>query len=323
MRLLALICLTLSIANSHAAVAAPKPAAPLAPKVVQVSQDLPDGVFFNQCANKDSSWITFRQHCYLYSERLEYWYTANEFCKGQGGFLVSILDQAENTFVSKLTYCESAWTGRYAVNVDQLNSPSNYRWSDNSRSSFHAHNFSRITSVHQPLISIEDMLWFNNVYHAKQRFVCKVPNAASATPAPSPCPKDWRHLNGHCYFMPHFTATYIEADFYCSGRNAHVASLHNDAEVRSLSLLDLSSNECPVDVWVGLVKLNPCRADFSTGASVCYRWADRSGDYKNFPRWHAGSPNNDLITNCVALKGRSIRSGHCYERLRFACKKKA
>ncbi|PAA53570.1 hypothetical protein BOX15_Mlig034147g1 [Macrostomum lignano] len=326
-----LIILTLAFASSNAAASVKPLAQPLKAAVPVKAAAAPppppppqDEVFFGQCS-RNKSWVVFRDYCYLYVENRDYWYTANEYCKRQGGYLASITDKAENIFVSKLTYCESVWTGRYAVDVDKLREPDNYRWSDGqtSNSSYHAHNFSRIIGYHQPLISLEDRFWYNNLYHAKQKFVCKVPNLGSGTPAPTPCPTNWKYLNGYCFFMPKFAATYIEADFYCNGRGAHVASLHNDLEVRALILLDLSTDECPVDVWTGLLKLNPCRIDYSTGASVCYRWSDRSGDYRGFPAWQTDNPNNDLVTNCVALNGRKIKSARCHERLRFACKKKA
>jgi len=277
--------------------------------------------FFLSCP-QGREWIPYKGKCYKYFEESKYWLTAEKMCKsvtGGKGHLVSINDKAENTFVSKLTYCRPAWTGGYAVSVDKLTQTDNYRWSDGSSRSFFAHDFSSIKHKHMPLLHLENMKWINNVYHAQQNFVCEV--SAQLGNRTCDCPVGWRSLNGNCYFMPPFAATYIEGDYYCRGRDAHMVSVHDIHELRALSLLDLDSHECPVETWIGLVKLNPCRIDYATKQTICYQWSDRSAPFKNFPSWKPGHPGSSDRINCVFLKDTTIGTAECYKKHRFVCKK--
>jgi hypothetical protein len=265
--------------------------------------------------------VKYNGNCYWWSRDVsDYWYTAEQRCKAFGGHLTSIGSRFEDSFIAKLTYCRSAWLGRYAVNVDRLPDATNYRWTDGTNSQYHRHNFTGIPDIHYPLISAHNMEWFNRVYHDKQAYVCKVKTPGRNNTCD--CPTGWRQLDGYCYFMPGFEATYIEADFYCRGRDAHVTSIHSKQELRAMSLLDIDSYGCPTDTWIGLLKLNPCRVDFSTGAQICYRWSDRSGDYKGLPAWLSGSPSGDRVTNCVLLRNEEILTVPCHTRARFVCKKK-
>lgn len=276
-------------------------------------------VLFERCPQGDD-WVHFKDACYWWSRNVtEYWYVAEQRCIALGGHLTSIVDNFEDSYIAKLTYCRSTWLGRYAVNVDRLGEANNYRWTDGANSQYHEHDF-KYPDIHYPLISAENLRWKNNVYHGRHPYVCKVKTLQRNYTCD--CPNGWRELNGYCYLMPSFNATYIEADFYCRGRDAFVTSIQNERELRAMSLLDIDSYGCPAETWIGLLKLNPCRADFSTGGQICYRWSDRSGDYKGLPAWQAGSPSDDRVTNCVLLQNEEIRTVPCYTRARFVCKKK-
>lgn len=309
----------------------PQPAAAVAaaPKVAPAHQPAAvaapaDQTFFERC-NQGQGWVKFRDSCYYFYEQPEYWYVAEQICRNHSGHLVSVLDQTENSFVGKLTYCKAAWLGRFAVNADAIVDATNYRWTDGSNKQFHAHNFVNSPGLHHPLVSTSNLQWSNNVYHARHNFVCKV--QAPTKNYTCDCPTGWKQLGQFCYHSPMFEATYIESDFYCRGRNAYVTSIHTEAELRAISLVDLDTHGCPAETWIGLLKLNPCRNDFSSGNSsstICYRWSDRSGEYDHrtsIPKWEAGSPNPDRVTNCVLLKDRNIRTVPCHTRARFVCKK--
>ncbi|PAA68501.1 hypothetical protein BOX15_Mlig017915g1 [Macrostomum lignano] len=309
--LVALLALAVALAQG---MAAPQPQA-----VSQVSVE----VFFDQCRE---GWIRYKDYCYEYKEQQQYWYVAEQQCRRRDGHLVSIADEAENSFVAKLSYCENAWTGKYAVNVDRLHQPDNYRWTDNSVSpnGYHTHDFSSISSIHQPLISVHNLSLVNNVYHAKQRYICKAKYQDNGGGQNRTCDPGWKLVGNFCYLMPKIEVTFIEATFYCSGRGASMVSIYTKQELRALSLLDLDSRGCPVQTWVGLIKVNPCRIDFSTGEKICYKWADRLVDFHNdFPAWHPGYPDTGDKVNCVLLQDRAMKTVECHERHRFICKKQA
>jgi len=293
---------------------APKSAASAA-----VDSTEPEAVF-ERCP-QGPDWVKFRDSCYLYVKKPQYWEPAEQNCiKAYKGHMVSVRDRIEDSFLAKLTYCRDTWLGRYAVNVDLLSQSSNYRWTDGTSNQYEAHNFTGIPNVHHPLVSVRNLEWWNNVYHAEHPYVCKV-----NTPQRNftcGCPTGWRELDGYCYLMPKAEATYIEADFFCRGRDAYLTSIHSQRELRAMSLLDIDSHGCPFNTWVGLVKLNPCRVDFATGTKICYHWSDRSGDYTNLPKWQAGSPIEDQVTNCAVLVNEEIKSVPCYTRARFVCKQK-
>jgi hypothetical protein len=328
-----------AIAQSKSIVAAPKPidgpkaAAVVADKVAAVAaaaaaaapQPVAQQAFFGTCS-QGANWVRYNNYCYLFHEEDAYWYVAEQDCKRYGGHLVSIVNSAENSLVAKMTYCESAFIGRFAINVDKLSDPTNYRWTDGSSSpsGYHNHDFTSITSIHEPLISVSDEKWRNRVYHSRDKYVCKARYQGSGGGNNVTCDEGWVLVGNDCYRMPKDTASFIEATFYCSGRSANLASIYSVQELRALSLLDLDTPGCPVQTWVGLIKINPCRIDFSTGNKICYKWADRLVEYHNdFPAWHPGYPDTGDRVNCVLLQDRAMKTVECYERHRFICKKPA
>lgn len=320
---------TSALPKPHQAAALPKPVVQPPPvHPAKQSADNDAAAFVDLCS-QGTEWVRYGDSCYRFSETSTYWYVAEQECKSHNGHLTSIADHAENSFVAKLTYCESAWIGRYAINVDRLNEPGNYRWTDGTNSNsttYHAHDFTSITSIHEPLISVKDQKWRNNVYHAKDSFVCKVKTPPSGGGSPTGCPSGWKHLNGSCYMMPTFTATVREAVFHCSKYNSFLVSVYNPQELRSLSLLDLSSDGCPPNVWLGLVKVNPCNDEMFRvrGTSACYKWDDRLQiKHIDFPAWHAGHPLPDDDLEGVLLTGRVMMTVKSHLKNRFICKKPA
>lgn len=284
-----------------------------------------EAAFFNSCP-RGADWIRYRDSCFKFYEHDEYWYVAEQQCRQHGGHLVSIDDKAKNSFVAKLTYCRSSWIGRYAVNVDKLRDPTNYRWTDGTTSSYHSHNFSTIQSIHEPLISVSNQQWYNRVYHSRDQFVCEVRVAGGGGGGSgNKCGSGlWKYLDGQCYHISPYPLAYHEGMFYCAGRGANLTSIYNVTELRALSLLDLTSDGCPPQVWIGLMKINPCRIDIFTQQPICYMWFDRvEKHYSGFPAWHPGHPDQGEVVNCVLLEDRQIKTVECYRRHRVVCKKQA
>lgn len=294
----------------------------------QALQPSPEGeAFFERCDQQQPEhqldWVKYGNGCYRWFEEPKYWYVAEKACQALSGHLVSVANLGENRFLAKLTYCRAAWVGGYAVDCNLMTQANNIRWSDGTPNQYHDPFNITDARLHYPLIYSKDSNLFNSVYHQQHSYVCKVPSLHRNYTCN--CPTGWKAFNGHCYFMPHFTATYIEGDYYCRGENAHLVSVHSAAELRALSLLDIHADGCPAETWIGLVKLNPCRQEYSTNSGpICYRWSDRTGDHNaKSLQWAHGQPINDLTTNCVLLKDREIQTVPCHTRARFVCKKKA
>ncbi|PAA54947.1 hypothetical protein BOX15_Mlig034557g1 [Macrostomum lignano] len=138
----------------------------------------------NRCDSLGSNsegWILHSGSCYRWTESPDYWYTAEQACKAEDGHLVSIGSQTENTLVGRLTYCRTAWLGRYGTHADRLNDSASYRWTDGSSAvAFQRHDFAKLYSPHQPLVTAENLVWLNNLYHDRQGYVCKAPVARQA-----------------------------------------------------------------------------------------------------------------------------------------------
>uniref|UniRef100_A0A1I8FB49 Uncharacterized protein n=1 Tax=Macrostomum lignano TaxID=282301 RepID=A0A1I8FB49_9PLAT len=172
----------------------------------------------------------------------------------------------------------------------------------------------------------ENLQWINRVYHDRHPYVCKVKTSERnrtlrLSERLATVERLLLHSNAH--------ATYIEADFYCRGRNAFVASLHQQPGAPGnepvghreprlpIRHLDRPAQAQHPAAWTSQPARKFATLALSTDCAAAH--------YQDFPAWQRAAPkSDDQVTNCVLLlQDEEIKTVPCHTAgPGFVCKKK-
>jgi tetratricopeptide (TPR) repeat protein len=192
------------------------------------------------------------QHLYLYVQSEKTWHDARNYCSGQGGYLVTIQDAAENSFVFYLT---DGWTWLGAtdeieeetwvwVSGEYVNNP---RWKYGRPSSDRDYlSYNTMDSDSGP------NSW--DAVDGSRPFVCEWEEPAdtnittSITPILTPDPRVLNPANQHLYLLVQEYKNWHEARDYCVSQNGYLATIQNRAE----NLFVASQTDS--SIWLGATR---------------------------------------------------------------------
>uniref|UniRef100_A0AC34QVN6 C-type lectin domain-containing protein n=1 Tax=Panagrolaimus sp. JU765 TaxID=591449 RepID=A0AC34QVN6_9BILA len=229
--------------------------------------------------------------CYLFQGTPKTYDDAEAACVIAGGHLAPVFDQFTNlmlTLDANLALKNSAdfWIGARLKNIPNLklwlwswhNSLMNYaNWAPGEPTDTRA----------CVVIQIATATWITVNCNATKSYVCRVPATVEV------CDDGWAFLEKtkSCYKMFANTSdfNFTTALELCQNQNAHVVSIHNEAEntmVGQLTSLNHGLGTGTVAVWIGLT--------YSNGA---WNWTD--GTANNYQAWGDRDPDNAGTQNCV------------------------
>ncbi|XP_056335600.1 CD209 antigen-like protein C [Danio aesculapii] len=141
------------------------------------------------------------------------------------------------------------------------------------------------------------------------------------TPAPttSPCPQNWKHFNGSCYFISVTTRSWTDSQTYCKRYGGHLAIILTAEE--QTFIWDLLPRGYWNAYWFGIS---------DEKVEDDWHWVDGTKLVGGF--WEDGEPNNHINEDCGymiktdVLTRVAIRSWYdapCYMSLPWICEKPA
>ncbi|GFY44985.1 macrophage mannose receptor 1 [Trichonephila inaurata madagascariensis] len=200
-----------------------------------------------------TSWIKFQGHCYLfqtsYRNRVSF-YDAEDFCRSQGAYLVSIHSEAENDFLLT-TSEEGGFGGRFWIGLNALVGKSNEQWTDGSGVDFLKKVPKEFYVNEKCFILMRSQKGWRPEHCALHYApICKRRENAVPTPIPpitpppprnGNCPKDWIQFGGKCY--KYFGGNATERLLYKQARNACWA-LGNSTDLVSIHSMEEQGKKC-------------------------------------------------------------------------------
>ncbi|XP_033624642.1 macrophage mannose receptor 1-like [Asterias rubens] len=278
----------------------------------------------------NSEWYYRQGYCYYVSpdlRSLSDWNKAEEYCHDNGGHLVSIHGEDENTYVRQLVYenvfIDSFWIGlrEYRVNGD-------YSWSDGTPLDYNNWDTNQpddSSGSEQCAEYRTTGFWNDQNCGAPQPFVCKKPKDsvgpvthAPATPKEGGCmDSSWLKVHSKCYKVFDGAAdnakTFDDARKTCQQfRNGDIATILNP-ETQAVLTADLIFPQ--TDVWIGLT---------DRGQGILFYWAD--GTPLDYTNWMAFNPSlNDADgQECVKMSRNPVHPGKwddvfCREKYGYVC----
>ncbi|XP_077592286.1 macrophage mannose receptor 1 [Stigmatopora nigra] len=209
-------------------------------------------------------WQSFQGKCYKFegADR-KTWQESREYCKTQGGNLVSIVNEKEQAFLTTqmLKYGSDLWIGMNDVNWEM-----HFVWTDgrgvsytnwakghptsmpNGRHALYEETFDCVVMVGS--VARQKGLWKVDDCGGKRGFICKRNLDSQIAPAvTTPSPKAFYKLGNDSYKMQTQKMTWDEARRRCQGDDAELASIL-DPVAQAYVTLQISKFDQPV--WIGL-----------------------------------------------------------------------
>ncbi|XP_016079150.1 PREDICTED: secretory phospholipase A2 receptor [Miniopterus natalensis] len=251
------------------------------------------------------------------------WSEAHSSCQMQGGALLSIADETEESFIRKHLSSEAVevWMG-----LNQLDENAGWRWSDRAPLSYLNWSpditFEPFVEYHCGTFnSFMPNAWRSRDCEVTLPYVCKkylnhtdqgVAEKDTWKYYPTQCEPGWNPHNQNCYKLQKEGRTWNEALHYCQSDDSTLIDITSLAEVEFF--VTLLGNENASETWIGLS---------SNKTPVSFEWSN--GSSVTFTNWHTLEPQ--IFPNRSQLCVSAEKSeGHwkvknCGEALPYVCEK--
>ncbi|XP_014906843.1 macrophage mannose receptor 1 [Poecilia latipinna] len=272
-----------------------------------------------------SGWRQHGSNCYKFkSETMKSWSAARHDCVEEGGDLVSITSQAENTYVMgtlSSTHLDF-WIGLSTLKCNKIScqvDPGNsqFAWSDAMPVSFT--NWA-VTSTVDPQVGgcaalVKDSSeafgkWRSHLCRYERPYMCKRLISTICLPG-------WQSFNGSCYWIVsnvNQLTTWYEAVTKCSAMGAHLLFINSQEEQFFINgkLPDFHQVDIP-DIWIGFSDM------YQDGD---FKWTDKSKI--TFSNYGTGWPRNTEDTwDCGQIYTGNYEgkweTANCFKSLGYIC----
>ncbi|XP_071953791.1 macrophage mannose receptor 1-like [Antedon mediterranea] len=207
----------------------------------------------------EEGWITWGQngHCYKFFPEEMIYAQAKARCTEEGGYLVSITTDDENTFVIRNVAIEISGSERPPrtwVGLDDTDTEGLWHYADELDTESFVGRFSRgepnnagsgQNCVWFPFR--EDDAWDDVSCGAQRKAVCKKPDFQQMATS---CSGNWLSYGDSCYKFDNTQRNYAASEEYCTTQGGHMVSIHNDAE--NAFVIDKAQELDLRNTWIGL-----------------------------------------------------------------------
>ncbi|XP_053376818.1 neurocan core protein-like [Mercenaria mercenaria] len=254
-------------------------------------------------------WTYFENSCYIYNSTSTDWFSAQDECIKDKGYLVEITKAAKNAFLVGLrnkSQVADAWIGLLAqrwVVTDTVVSFTNWA---NGQPSYDPVPLDWVNgqsggdpdSLEQCAEMLKSGKWNDLVCGEKRAYFCELPVIDK-------CPEGWTYFEDSCYSYRSKSKIWAWARYECISDHGYLVEITSAAE--NAFLVDLRHKA--QDAWIGLYD---------------NRRVPSNPTVVNFTNWAGDQPSGDISEQCVEMleSGKWNCSG-CGEKRAYFCEQLA
>ncbi|XP_036109661.1 lymphocyte antigen 75 isoform X3 [Molossus molossus] len=234
-------------------------------------------------------WVQYKGHCYAHDQALYSFLEARQFCSelGHSATIVTIKDEDENKFVSRLMRENNNITMRVWLGLSQHPADKSWYWLDGPKVTFARWANKRKSDGGKcSILLASNETWIKvECSQGYGRVVCK---------APLDCPSStWVQFQDSCYIFLQETIkveSIEDVRNQCTGHGADMISIHNEEE--NSFILDTLKKQWkgPDDILLGM---------FFDTDDQRFKWFDKSN--MTFHKWTEQDEEEDLVDTCAFL----------------------
>ncbi|KAM5268276.1 lymphocyte antigen 75 isoform 3-T3 [Hipposideros larvatus] len=237
----------------------------------------------------ESQWIQYKGNCYTANQALRSFSEAKRFCSeaDHSAIIVTIEDEDENEFVSRLMREHNNITTRVWLGLSQQVADQTWNWLDGSKVTFAKWaNKRKRDGGRCSILLASNETWIQvECSRGYGRVICKVP---------LDCPSStWVQFQDSCYLFLQETIkveSIEDVRSQCTNHGADMISIHNEEE--NAFILDTLKKQWkgPDDILLGM---------FFDTDDERFKWFDKSN--MTFDKWADQDGEEDLVDTCAFL----------------------
>ncbi|XP_065663101.1 uncharacterized protein LOC136085710 [Hydra vulgaris] len=270
----------------------------------------------------DYGWFEYGKYCYFFQQKTlkgKSWSDALLSCQIMGAHLLSIEDQAENSFVKNILKDDSLNNDNYWIGLNDDCNNREFRWSDNKYSNFSNWLPKKPNNVGsgENCVETNSIGWNDNDCSIENGFICKFVKENNNS-----CGSGWINYNKNCYFFQNQNELFYGNDWEnsylsCLSKGGNLLSLENEEESSFVkSILNSNDSMKNQKFWIGLNYLMSHKK---------FVWSDHTKWSLKIPIENKLSQKSNislLQTRCVVINVNSWNAQDCYYKYGYICKAK-
>nr|XP_047142410.1 uncharacterized protein LOC100212647 [Hydra vulgaris] len=269
----------------------------------------------------NDGWFEYGRFCYFFQNKIlkrKSWNDALLSCQDMGAHLLSIEDQAENTFIKNILKDDSLKKDNYWIGLNDDCNIREFKWSDNKYLQFS----NWLPNKPDNLLFGENCVktningWDDYDCNNYDGFICK-----SLKENNDSCANGWLSYKNYCYLFQNEYETFYGNDWIdsyslCRSKGGNLLSIEDQEENSFITSILESDNMIYQNFWIGLNYLMSHKR---------FVWSDQTKWNLKFPIETILNETSDLlstVTRCVVINAESWNAHNCSDNYGYICKVK-
>ncbi|XP_065682566.1 uncharacterized protein LOC100212647 [Hydra vulgaris] len=269
----------------------------------------------------NDGWFEYGRFCYFFQNKIlkrKSWNDALLSCQDMGAHLLSIEDQAENTFIKNILKDDSLKKDNYWIGLNDDCNIREFKWSDNKYLQFS----NWLPNKPDNLLFGENCVktningWDDYDCNNYDGFICK-----SLKEKNDSCANGWLSYKNYCYLFQNEYETFYGNDWIdsyslCRSKGGNLLSIEDQEENSFITSILESDNMIYLNFWIGLNYLMSHKR---------FVWSDQTKWNLKFPIETILNETSDLlstVTRCVVINAESWNAHNCSDNYGYICKVK-
>ncbi|XP_065663104.1 uncharacterized protein LOC136085711 isoform X2 [Hydra vulgaris] len=272
----------------------------------------------NGCEN---GWFEYGKYCYFFQNKTlkgKNWSDASLSCQFMGGHLLSIEDEAENSFIKNILNDDSLKKDNYWIGLNDDCNNREFKWSDSKNLKFS----NWLPKKPNNLVNGENCVetnrigWNDNDCTNYNGFICKFVKENNDS-----CAIGWMNYKNFCYLFQSKDKNFIGIDWFdsylfCLSKGGNLLSIEDQEENSFVTSILESNSMKDQNFWIGLNYLMSHKR---------FVWTDHT-------KWNLKIPFENIlpqtsnisiaVTRCVVINADSWNAQNCYGKYGYICKVK-
>ncbi|XP_065682569.1 uncharacterized protein LOC100212148 isoform X3 [Hydra vulgaris] len=269
----------------------------------------------------DNGWFEYGKHCYFFQNKTlkgKSWSDASISCQVKGGHLLSIEDQAENSFIKNILKDDTLKKDNYWIRLNDDCNNREFMWSDDKYLKFSNWLPKKPNNAGngENCVETNKVGWNDNDCFNYNGFICKFVKENNNS-----CDHGWINYKNFCYLFQSkdinfYGVDWFDSYFLCLSKGGNLVSIEDQEENSFItSILERNSMKDQI-FWIGLNYLISHKR---------FVWSDHT-------KWNLKVPIENILpqtsnisialTRCVVINANSWSALSCYDKYGYICKVK-
>ncbi|XP_065682561.1 uncharacterized protein LOC105848356 isoform X3 [Hydra vulgaris] len=277
--------------------------------------------FLKVCNSCEDGWFEYGRYCYFFQNKTlkgKSWSDASLSCQVMGAHLLSIEDQAENSFIKNILKDNSLKKDNYWIGLNDDWNNREFKWSDSKYLDFFNWLPKKPSNARfgENCVETNRIGWNDNDCYDYNGFICKFVKENNKS-----CAHGWMSYKNYCYLFQNKDELFNGIDWVnsylsCRFKGGNLLSIEDQEENSFVTSILESDSMKDQNFWIGLNYLMSHKK---------FVWSDHTKWNLKIPIESILSQTSNIsiaVARCVVINADSWNAQNCYNTYGYICKVK-